>query len=59
MNILFYGYGNHAKRIKKYLDEILKLKKTYCFLNKNNKNIDNVNFFNDINKAEKKFKRLY
>ena len=36
MNILFYGYGNHAKRIKKYLDEILKLKKTYCFLNKNN-----------------------
>ena len=41
MNILFYGYGNHAKRIKKYLDEIIKFPKTYCFINKNNKNIDN------------------
>ena len=56
MNILFFGYGNHAKRIKSYLDETLKSKKNYCFLNKNNKNIDNKNFFNDIYEAKKKFK---
>ena len=58
MNILFYGYGNHAKSIKKYLDEIIKSKKRYCFLNKNNKNFDNISFFNDIYEAENKFKKF-
>ena len=58
MNILFYGYGNHAKSIKKYLDEIIKSKKRYCFLNKNNKNFDNITFFNDIYEAENKFKKF-
>ncbi len=58
MNILFYGYGNHAKSIKKYLDEIIKSKKRYCFLNKNNKNFDNITFFNEISEVENKFKNF-
>ena len=58
MNILFYGYGNHAKKIKRYLDEIIKSKKSYCFVNKNNKNFDNITFFNDIYEAKNKFKKF-
>ena len=37
MKILFYGYGNHAKRIKKVLDEYIYIPKSYCFINKSKK----------------------
>ena len=39
MKILFYGYGNHAKRIKKYLDEYIYIPKSYCFINKSKKKL--------------------
>ena len=58
MNILFYGYGNHAKRIKKYLDEYLTIPKSYCFIKKNIENINKVDSFNDISEAIKKFKQF-
>lgn len=58
MNILFYGYGNHAKRIKKYLDEYLTIPKNYCFIKKSIENINKVDSFNDISEAIKKFKQF-
>ena len=51
MNILFYGYGNHARRIKKYLDEYIKIPKSYCYLNRNIKKIDNKDTFKSIKES--------
>ena len=58
MNILFYGYGNHSKRIKNYLDNHLKIPKKYCYLSKNIKKVNQVNSFVHINDAIKKFKNF-
>ena len=56
MNILFYGYGNHAKKIKSYLDNYVKISKEYCFINKSFGKVNNVNSFTSLNEAIKKFK---
>ena len=56
MNILFYGYGNHAKRIKKFLDGYIKGPKNYCFLNRNKEKINNLDTFDNIHDAIKKFR---
>ena len=58
MNILFYGYGNHARRIKTYLDKYIKIPVNYCFINKSLEKINNVDCFNSIEDCLLKFKEF-
>jgi len=58
MKILFYGYGNHAKRIKKYLDEYILIPKSYCFINQNQKKINNKDCFKTIEESLNTFKNF-
>ena len=48
MNILFYGYGNHAKRIKKFLDGYIKGPKNYCFLNRNKEKLKELALYMSV-----------
>ena len=58
MNILFYGYGNHARRIKKCLDKYIKSSVSYCFINKSKEKINDVDCFNSIEECFLKFKEF-
>ncbi len=55
MNILFYGYGRHAKKIQRCIDNLHKFNINYCYLNRDIKKINNENCFYSIKDAKKNF----